>query len=81
MKSKKGLKFLMIKSVLELQMELKEYILPGQCLLSEQSHGQFYGQWPPTFAAVLDLKVGGHFEFTKSAITLSRKKISPLTLF
>ena len=36
-------------------------------------------KWPLTLVAILDLKVGGDFEFTKSAVTLSRKKIIPLT--
>ena len=32
-------------------------------------------KWPLTLVAILDESVGGRFEFTKSAITLSRKKI------
>ena len=36
-------------------------------------------KWPLTDVAILGLKVVGHFEFTKSAKTLSRKKI--LNLF
>ena len=34
-------------------------------------------KWPLALVPNLDLKVGGHFEFTKSAITLSRKRILP----